>query len=259
METNIIEKKKRYCLRFGIIGFFIPIIITLAIAGTSSLGIILTMGFLGLGIPFALDDIGFQNAEIYIALVPILWFFIGALIGWIYSLIKNGNYKVVGISLIVVLIVIGIGFYVTKGSYDVNPITKATETENIKICDKLGNQNVNKSYCYTEVGRVSKDYTVCEKSTDNDYKNLCTSAVAEALGECEKITSSPDQCYMLQSYTVRNMARKSNCSVGNPREQILCEQYIKKEITDDDLCGKFEYNEEGEDSYRSQCLSWNPL
>lgn len=250
--------QKRYWLRLGIIGFFIPIVPYTIVGILIDMYVAkLLLGFFGFNIPSVLDDMGINWAEGLFLFVPVLWFTIGAFIGYIYGLIKKHNYKAITVSTSIIIFLTGIGvvYMFTLGSAQ-----RALEERNIKFCDRMSYNNTHKEYCYTDLGKLG-DYSICTQSKDERFRNECFNAAASALGECEKIqypSWEKDKCFYDQYIDVRRFASNNSCSDGNSRVQILCEQYIKKEITDGDLCKKINNNNDDENnsnSLRDDCMS----
>ena len=74
----------------------------------------------------------------------------------------------------------------------------AKSTKDFSLCDKIANASNDYNDCYKEFSVILRDPSLCEKISDQGYRDLCYYAYVNSYGDatlCEKSGHFKTECY----------------------------------------------------------------
>jgi hypothetical protein len=266
MWVSIINmNKKTYWLKFAIIFGLIPVVPALISLFISPMLSFFMLGYIfGLGFPFMFDDLGYRflGSELFVFTIPVIWFGIGAFMGYLYEKlesVKNG--KKIFFSIVLIFTTIISGFCYKIYMDETYAAHNASQYLNPEFCNNMFDFLPGKESCYSSLvegyrqasGRI--DSVNCTGVSEK-YINSCKSYVAKQIGDCEKVENPYYQCYAGQLENIV-LGSKFNhaCSdmySGYAIQSVIdvCQLYKDKKLTIKDLCSSVTTIEEE----REDCL-----
>jgi uncharacterized protein YxeA len=165
---------------------------------------------------------------------------------------KKAMSKVLLISIIIVILIVGIAIYFILNKSENSVNNSITGTKSVDDCNKM-KQVYNKSICYHEVAVYKKDFSICGMipSAMQSSRNICYEDVAKLrknAAECEAIPQNfQDDCYFGVADGKSDYRICDNILYSVYKWQ--CYEVVAVNLKDKTICDKIERSDIKDDCY----------